>query len=108
MAGELLNALLPLPVPAGVYGLFLLLAGLCAGVIKLEQVEETGNFLLDIMPVMFIPVTVGLIENYDLIKAVALPLVVISVTSTVIVMAVTGKATELLVLLTGKEKKIHE
>ena len=43
MMGELLNALLPLPVPAGVYGLFLLLVGLCMGVIKLGQVEETGN-----------------------------------------------------------------
>lgn len=108
MAGELLNALLPLPVPAGVYGLFLLLAGLCAGIVKLEQVEEAGGFLLDIMPVMFIPVTVGLIENYDLIKAVAVPLVVISAASTVIVMAVTGKASEFLVSLTGKEKKQDE
>ncbi len=108
MAGELLNALLPLPVPAGVYGLFLLLAGLCAGIVKLEQVEEAGSFLLDIMPVMFIPVTVGLIENYDLIKAVAIPLVVISAASTVIVMAVTGKASEFLVSLTGKEKKQDE
>ena len=31
LAGELLNYLLPLPVPAGVYGLFLLLLLLCFG-----------------------------------------------------------------------------
>ena len=58
MAGELLNRLLPLPVPAGVYGLFLLLIGLCAGVIRLEQVEETGSFHLEIMPIMFNQVNV--------------------------------------------------
>lgn len=97
MMGELLNALLPLPVPAGVYGLFLLLVGLCMGVIKLEQVEETGNFLLDTMPLMFIPVIVSLMENYDILKAVAVPVIVISVVSTIVVMAVTGKITELLI-----------
>ncbi|MCI8535068.1 MAG: CidA/LrgA family protein [Hungatella sp.] len=108
MAGELLYTLLPLPVPAGVYGLFLLLAGLCTGIIKLEHIEETGNFLLEIMPLMFIPVTVGLIENYDLMKAVAIPLIVISIVSTVIVMAVTGKITEVLIAVTGKKEKHHE
>ena len=55
MAGELLNRLIPLPVPAGVYGLFLLLALLCSGVLKLSDVENTGDLLLDLMPLMFIP-----------------------------------------------------
>lgn len=105
MIGELLNALLPLPVPAGVYGLFLLLAGLCAGVIRLEQVEETGTFLLDIMPIMFVPVSVGLMEQYDLLKAAALPVIVISVVSTVFVMAVTGKAAEFLIRITKKAEQ---
>lgn len=48
LAGEVLNGILPLPVPAGVYGLFLLLFLLCRGILKLEDVEATGNFLLDI------------------------------------------------------------
>ncbi len=108
MAGEFLYTLLPLPVPAGVYGLFLLLAGLCTGIIKLEHIEETGNFLLEIMPLMFIPVTVGLIENYDLMKSVAIPLIVISIVSTVIVMATTGKITEVLIAVIGKKENHHE
>ena len=104
MAGELLRALLPLPVPAGVYGLFLLLAGLCSGVIKLEAVEETGNFLLDTMPLMFIPVTVGLMEDYPALQAVAVPVVAISAVSTVVVMAVTGKVTEFLITIMKRKK----
>ena len=59
MIGEFLNAILPLPVPAGVYGLFLLLILLCTGLLKLEDIEATGNFLLDIMPILFIPVVMG-------------------------------------------------
>ena len=41
MVGELLNKFIPLPVPAGVYGLFILLGGLCSGIIKLSDVEVT-------------------------------------------------------------------
>ena len=94
LAGEFLNKLLPLPVPAGVYGLFLLLVLLCVGILKLEQVEVTGNFLLDIMPVMFVPASVGLLESMGDLQAILVPVVVISMVSTVIVMAVTGIVAE--------------
>ncbi|MCI8741602.1 MAG: CidA/LrgA family protein [Lachnospiraceae bacterium] len=90
LAGEFLNHVLPLPVPAGVYGLFLMLVLLCTGVLKVDQVEATGNFLLDIMPVMFIPASVGLLESMGALQAVLVPVVVISLVSTVFVMAVTG------------------
>ena len=63
--GEILNQVLPLPVPAGVYGLFLMLLLLSSGVIKLEDVEGTGNFLLDNMTPMFIPAGVGIIRYLD-------------------------------------------
>ena len=94
LAGEFLNKLLPLPVPAGVYGLFLLLVLLCVGILKLEQVEATGNFLLDIMPVMFVPASVGLLESMGDLQAILVPVVVISMVSTVMVMAVTGIVAE--------------
>ena len=65
MVGELLNKFIPLPVPAGVYGLFILLGGLCSGIIKLSDMEVTGNLLLDLMPVMFIPAAVGIIDKIE-------------------------------------------
>ena len=89
--------------------MFFLLFGLFTGAIRLESVEETGNFLLDTMPLMFVPVTVSLMENYSILKAVALPVAVISVVSTVAVMAVTGKMTELLIaVMKRKTRKDHE
>ncbi|MGN0159709.1 MAG: CidA/LrgA family protein [Brotaphodocola sp.] len=94
LAGEGLNYLLPLPVPAGVYGLFLLLFLLCSGILKLEDVEATGNFLLDIMPVLFVPAAVGLMESFDLMRSILIPLAVTVVISTIIVMVVTGKVAE--------------
>ena len=60
--GEGLHILLPLPVPASVYGLVLMLGALASGILKLEQVEEAADFLVEIMPVMFVPAGVGLLE----------------------------------------------
>lgn len=92
--GELLHAMIPLPVPASVYGLILMLAALCTGIIKLRQVRETAGFLIEIMPVMFIPAAVGLLESWAFLKPVWVPVILITILSTVIVMAVTGRVTQ--------------
>lgn len=97
MAGELLNACLPLPVPSGVYGLFLLLIALCTKIIQVRDVEEVGGFLLDTMPLMFIPVSVGLIESYGAMQEILIPLAVIITVSTIVVMVVTGKVAEFII-----------
>lgn len=91
MAGEILYQVLPLPVPAGVYGLFIMLAALMGGAVKLESVEGTGNFLMDTMTMMFIPATVGIVESIAEVRAVLLPFLVIIAVSTILVMIVTGR-----------------
>lgn len=88
--GEALNRMLPFPVPSGVYGLFILLAVLMTGIIKVEEVEASGNWLLDTMPLMFVPVSVGLMDSFGELKAVLVPFVFISVISTLVVMVITG------------------
>ena len=64
--GEVLHHYLPLPIPASIYGLVILFAGLMTGVVKLSHVEETGRFLIEIMPLMFIPAAVGLLESWGI------------------------------------------
>ena len=68
--GELLKAALPLPVPASVWGLILMLAALKTGVLKLSQVSDAAVFLIEIMPVMFIPAGVGLLIAWGVLKPV--------------------------------------
>ncbi len=96
---EALNMLLPLPVPAGIYGLVLMLAALITGIIKLPQVEETADFLVSIMPVMFIPAAVGLMDVWGVLSKILLPVTVITVITTVMVMTVTGHVTQLFMSL---------
>ena len=95
--GEVLHAVLPLPVPASIYGLLIMLFCLCAKVIKLNQVKLAADFLIDIMPPMFIPAAVGLIVVWGDLKEILIPVVVITCLSTVIVMVCTGKVTQTLI-----------
>ena len=88
--GEGLHTLIPLPVPASVYGMALMLLSLCAGVVKLERVKGAAGFLIEIMPVMFIPPAVGLLDTWGILRPILIPAAVITVATTVLVMAVTG------------------
>lgn len=107
-AGELLHGLLPLPVPAGVYGLFLLLGALIAGFVKLESVQGTGNFLIDIMTLMFLPATVGLMEYGPEIRRVFVPFFIVAACSTLVVMVVTGRTAQGIMKYQEKHKKAEE
>lgn len=101
--GEVLNHYIPLPIPASIYGLALMLALLILKILPLEAVKETAEFLIDIMPVMFIPAAVGLIVFWDQLKDMLLPFSVITVVSTLLVMIATGKVSDL--MLKGKGEK---
>ncbi|MBO7229853.1 MAG: CidA/LrgA family protein [Bacteroidaceae bacterium] len=105
LIGELLNRLIPLPIPASIYGMVILFTALCTGLIKLSAVKETGKFLIYIMPMMFIPATVGLLESWSIMQNFLIAIIVISLVSTVIVMALTGRITQFIINVKNKEKK---
>ena len=92
--GEVLYKLLPLPIPASIYGLLLMMLGLCTKVIKLSQVKIAADFLIEIMPPMFIPAAVGLLVTWADLKPILIPVVIITFVTTVIVMAVTGRTAQ--------------
>ncbi len=96
-AGELLSLLLPFPVPASIYGLVLMLILLMTGVIKLHQVKTAADFLIEIMPLMFIGPSVGLMESLPALQAMLLPLVVILILTTLLAMGATGLTVQALV-----------
>ena len=94
MAGEALQRLLPLPIPAGIYGLVLLALALLTGLVKLEQVKQAGDFLTSIFPLLFVPTMVGVMEVWDLIGFNLVPILLAVGPVTWAVMAVAGKITQ--------------
>ena len=104
LTGEVIHLFVPLPVPASIYGLILMLFGLKTKLIPLEAVEEASNFLLEIMPMLFIPAAVGLLDSWGVLRPILIPFLAITFLSTFIVMAMTGKVTQFFIQ-TDKKKK---
>ena len=105
MAGDFLNRLLFLPVPAG---LFLLLFLLCAGWVRETDVAEVGDFFLEIMPLLFVPAGVGLIESLEQMRQVLIPFAAINGCSTLFVMAVTGLVAQAIIRRRGADGPVKE
>ena len=101
---EVLHALLPLPIPASIYGILILFGLLQSGLLPLSAVKETGKFLVEIMPVMFIPAAVGLMTSWDMIAPSLLSYLIVMAASTIIVMAVSGLVTQAVIRIRSQKK----
>lgn len=97
--GELLSLWIPAPIPGSIYGIVLLFLGLLTKLIPLDAVKDTGHFLVEIMPVMFIPAAAGVLNSWELIASSWLQYGLLAVVTTVAVMGVAGRVTQ---LFTGK------
>ena len=96
LAGEVLAVVLPLPIPASVYGLLLMTAALKFGVLKLDQVRETGLFLTGIFPLLFVPAAAGVMELWAEMGSMLLPIVIAIIPVTVLVLVTSGHTTQAL------------
>ncbi len=92
--GEALQALIPLPIPAAIYGILLLFIALCTGLLKEEAVSDTAGFLIAVMPLLFVAPAVNILKNWGVIAPALVPVCVITFVSTVVVFAVSGLVTQ--------------
>lgn len=109
--GEVLNTVIPLPIPASIYGMLLLFIALSLKIVKLEQVKETSEYFLSIMLILFVPAAVGIMDAFFQFKAYILPILLIILVSTFAVMLVTGLVSQLVAkipLFSKKEEKLLE
>ena len=90
--GEVLHSLLPLPIPASIYGLALLLAALKTRLVKLEEVKEASGFLIAIFPLLFVPGAAGIMDLGEVLAGIWLPALLAVVLITV--RAVSGRVTQ--------------
>lgn len=90
LLGEALSRLSPLPIPAAVYGLVLLFLALCLKIVKVEQVSKVSDFLLTILPILFVSPIVNLIESWGILAPHVIPIALLVLSSTILVFAVAG------------------
>lgn len=101
--GEFLHYILPLPIPASIYGIVLLFAALELKVLKVNDIREISSFLIAVMPMMFIPAAVGLVNSWDIISSSLLKYIIVTFVTTFVVMGVSGLVTQF-VIRKGKTK----
>lgn len=103
--GEILHRIIPLPVPASIYGLVLMFAALQSKIMPLSAVEQASDALLSIMPLLFIPSTVGLILAWDILKARWLQFLIIGIVGSIVVFFTAGHVTQLVIRIMKRGKK---
>ena len=103
--GEILYHLIPLPIPASIYGIVLMFLALMTKTVVISDIQETSRFLIDIMPILFLPAAVGLLDSWPALRPVLLPVAVITAVSTVAVMAAAGLVTQGGIRHSGKGKE---
>ncbi|WP_040977825.1 CidA/LrgA family protein [Oceanobacillus jeddahense] len=94
LLGAVLKYFIPLPIPASMFGLFLLFAALCCRLIKLEWVDQGAKWLMAELLLFFIPSAVGIINYEEIFSIQGLAIVGLIVISTMIVMGLTAWTAE--------------
>ena len=94
LLGELLQAVIPLPIPAAIYGLVLLTVALTTGLLKEKQVANAADFLISVMPVLFVAPAVKILQYWGLIAPNIAAIGITTVASTFLVFAISGLVTK--------------
>lgn len=104
IVGELLNALIPLPIPSGIYGMVILFVCLKTGLIKLEWIKGAGDFMIQIMTIFFVAPGVAILGTIPILKKYWWQFLIVICLSFLIVFFVSGHVTQGLVKLLGKKR----
>lgn len=97
LMSELLQNILPLPIPSGIYGMIILFTLLSCNLLKEEHIRETADFLLGILGLILIPICVGIMDTFSHMQAILPALLVVTTLGTTIVIIVTGLVAQVII-----------
>ncbi|MDR3597631.1 CidA/LrgA family protein [Clostridium sp.] len=101
LVGEVLSSALHLPVPGNILGMVILFILLCTKVVKVENISNVTDFLLNHLSFFFIPAGVGLMTSLDIIKSTWWQLSLVCLITTSIIIGTTGTIVQVI----SKERK---
>lgn len=92
--GELLRSLIPLTIPASIYGMVLLFVALSFKIVKPENITSAGGFLVSLFPVLFVAPVVSLMDCWADIAPKLFSILFILIFSSLLCFFVSGKVTQ--------------
>ncbi len=99
--GTLTQQFLHLAIPGSVIGMLLLFFALASGLVKPEWVKPSSSLFIRYMILLFIPISVGLMEHFDLLIENAITILASTMGATFIV--IIGLSSLLERILVGKK-----
>lgn len=104
-AGEISQEILPFPIPSLIYGMIYLFLLLVSGLVKIDDIEDTSNLLVANLSIMFVPLGVQLIRDWEILSEIIIPLLVIIIVSSFASLATIAKVIQ---WVQGKQKERRE
>lgn len=101
-----MSIILPFSVPGSVAGMILLFIALHTGLLKIEKVEEVGDWLVNNMAIFFVPAGIGLMTNFDIIGETWWQLLIIIVISATLMMWFVGFITQFMMNHSSNKKEV--
>ncbi|WP_304167005.1 CidA/LrgA family protein [Lonsdalea britannica] len=95
-AGNTISALLPITIPGSIIGMLILFALLSSQILPADWVRPGCHLLIRYMALLFVPIGVGVMSYFDLLRSQFGPIVVSCLISTLIVMVVVGYCTQIM------------
>lgn len=89
-AGNAIAVLLPITIPGSILGMLTLFTLLAAQVLPVDWVKPGCHLLIRYMALLFVPISVGVMNYTDVLSAQFGPIVVSIVVSTFLVLAIVG------------------
>ena len=94
LAGEVLHAVIPFPIPPAIYGIALLFIALSTGLVKEEQVADVSGFLISLIPLLFVAPVAKVLQYWGVIAPKLIAICIITIVSTLVVFSVSGLVTK--------------
>ena len=94
-AGIFLSSLLPIAIPGSIIGMLILFFLLALQILPAQWVNPGCNILIRYMALLFVPIGVGVMQYWDLLRAQFGPVVVSCAISTLVVFLVVSWSSHL-------------
>lgn len=104
LAAEVIVSLLPFTFPSSVMAILILALLLGTGIIKESMIQETADFMLASMALVFVPLAVGMVEDLEILREQAIGFIIVLLISLIITFIGTYFSVRLVQILVGRWK----
>lgn len=103
-AGNAIAVLLPITIPGSIIGMLTLFALLATQILPVHWVKPGCHLLIRYMALLFVPISVGIMNYTDILSTQFGPIVVSIVVSTFLVLTIVGWSAHQIHTRTAQEK----